>query len=67
MIVLAVLLGAAVMALALWLLAAMTATVLTLADARRHRHLAEDLDRALVEILGPRTPETRQVHATGRG
>jgi hypothetical protein len=67
MIVVAVLMGAAVVALTLWLLAAVTATALTLVDARRHRRLAADLDAALVEILGPRTPEAPQVHATGRG
>jgi hypothetical protein len=54
-VILAVLLAVSFVMLALFALAGVGVSALTLLRARRERKLVDELDQVLVEIVGPRT------------
>jgi Flp pilus assembly protein TadB len=54
-VILAVLLGSSFVALGVFGVLGLTASVATVLSARRERRLADELDRALDEIVGPRS------------
>jgi hypothetical protein len=57
-VLLGVVLASSFVALGLYLVMGVAVTVSTLRVARRDRQLAEEVDRAILAILGPRSAET---------
>ena len=62
--VLAVLVLISLVAIGVYLIAGVTVSVSTLRRARRERRMADELDRVLEEVLGPRTLVTSSTRAT---
>jgi Flp pilus assembly protein TadB len=62
--VLAVLVLISLVAIGLYLIVGVTAVVSTLRRARREHRMADELDRVLEQVLGPRTFETSSSRAT---
>jgi hypothetical protein len=56
-----VVLVASFVALGLYVVLGLAATVSTLRAARRDRQITEEIDRVIVAVLGPRSPETPAV------
>jgi Flp pilus assembly protein TadB len=62
--VLAVLVVVSFVAIGLYLIAGITVSVSTLLRARRDRRMADELDRVLEQVLGPRTRTTSSMRRT---
>ena len=62
--VLAVLVVVSFVAIGLYLIAGIAVSVSTLLRARRNRRMADELDRVLEQVLGPRTRETSSMRRT---
>lgn len=62
--VLAVLVLISLVAIGLYLIVGVTVSVSTLRRARREQRMADELDRVLDQVLGPRTFEISSTRAT---
>lgn len=62
--VLAVLVLVSLVTIGLYLIVGMTFAVSTLPRAHRERQMADELDRVLEQVLGPRTLETSSTRVT---
>lgn len=51
-------------AIGLYLIVGITVSVSTLFSSQRDRRMADELDRVLEEVLGPRTPKPSSVPGT---
>jgi hypothetical protein len=64
-VLLGVVLVASFIALGVYVVLGLAATVSTLRAAHRDRQLADEIDRVIVAVLGPRSPETPAMKVTG--